>query len=370
MAIIPQVLYAGQTISGDAEYPLGKARNITTTGDGTGTPLEKDWVNDLWGFLQALLDAAGIEASGNPDKLGASQYLDALDARYGGLQAAFDFSVDAGDAPTITVGAGESLTVGGELGVLLYLEDGYVSINDAGAVVDVEVKGDTRTIWYAMAAAGVLVAGADDVPVAAGTDYALGVMPKSEGGAAIRTFDRGGLQLGDADDSHAVLLRAASVTTEAYNWNLPAAAPVDACVMRNAGGTDGAGSWVRLEAGHTFDDWDPDVDDLSNISSVTINAGFWKLVDDVVTWELYGVYTGTGGSVARELTIAPPVASDFSNANHARGGGEAGNTATAIETSNIHITADTAANRIQVGIDAHGNGTNIPFRLRGSYLVL
>ena len=78
MAIIPSTKYSGQTTTGDPGYPDGKAKNVTVSGDGTGTPLEADWVNDLWGFLQALLDRAGITASGSPDEVGTSDYLDSL----------------------------------------------------------------------------------------------------------------------------------------------------------------------------------------------------------------------------------------------------------------------------------------------------
>lgn len=83
MAIVPSTNYSGQIDTSDSTaYPQGKAQNVTVAGDGTGTPLEKAWVNDLWGFLQALLDRAGITPSGDPDEVGASDYLDALEARY------------------------------------------------------------------------------------------------------------------------------------------------------------------------------------------------------------------------------------------------------------------------------------------------
>ena len=78
MALIPKNTYPGQTSAADPNYPQGKAQNITTPGDGTGTPLEEQWVNDLWGFLQDLLDRANITPDGNPDEVGASQYSDAL----------------------------------------------------------------------------------------------------------------------------------------------------------------------------------------------------------------------------------------------------------------------------------------------------
>lgn len=77
MAIIPGTRYPAQT-DADTDYPHGKARNSGSFQDGTGTPLEKDWLNDLWGFNQALLAAASITPSGDPDKVGASQYLAAL----------------------------------------------------------------------------------------------------------------------------------------------------------------------------------------------------------------------------------------------------------------------------------------------------
>jgi hypothetical protein len=77
MALKPSVRYPAQTDT-DAAYPLGKARNAGSFQDGTGTPLEKDWVNDIFGFEQALLDDAGITPSEDPDEVGASQYLDAV----------------------------------------------------------------------------------------------------------------------------------------------------------------------------------------------------------------------------------------------------------------------------------------------------
>ena len=79
MAIIPSTKYTGQIDTSDPTgYPYGKARNVVTAGDGTGTPLEKDWVNDLFGFQQALLARVGVLPTTTPDKVGASQYLDAL----------------------------------------------------------------------------------------------------------------------------------------------------------------------------------------------------------------------------------------------------------------------------------------------------
>lgn len=86
MAINPSTKYTGQIDTSDSTgYPYGKAQNVTAAGDGTGTPLEQDWVNDWFGFIQALLgdDPDGaVTPSGTPEKVGASQLLDALDNRY------------------------------------------------------------------------------------------------------------------------------------------------------------------------------------------------------------------------------------------------------------------------------------------------
>jgi hypothetical protein len=79
MALVPGTAYPSQT-DVDPAYPQGKARNAGTFNDGTGTPLEKRWVNDVWGFLQSLLAYAGITPSGAPDQVGASDYLTATKA--------------------------------------------------------------------------------------------------------------------------------------------------------------------------------------------------------------------------------------------------------------------------------------------------
>lgn len=79
MAINPATQYPGKIDTSDpVGYPYGKAQNVTVSGDGTGTPWEKAIVNDLFGLGQALLSETGITPTGTPDKVGASQYLQAL----------------------------------------------------------------------------------------------------------------------------------------------------------------------------------------------------------------------------------------------------------------------------------------------------
>lgn len=82
MAINPETQYPGKINPSNAEYPYGSARNITVPGDGTGTPWEAALVNDIFGFQQSLLSAAGIVPSGNPDTVQDSEYQAAVDALY------------------------------------------------------------------------------------------------------------------------------------------------------------------------------------------------------------------------------------------------------------------------------------------------
>lgn len=84
MAISISEQYPGKTAGNTTNYPLGEARNVTTPGDGTGTPWEQAIVNDDQGFKQALLAAAGITPSGVPDTALVSQYLQALQALFVG----------------------------------------------------------------------------------------------------------------------------------------------------------------------------------------------------------------------------------------------------------------------------------------------
>lgn len=110
MAINPESRYPGQISPSDAEYPYGKARNITQPGDGSGTPWEAALVNDIFGFQQALLSAAEITPSGDPETATNSQYLNALDARYGLnlLQTTGDSETQAMSQAAVTTAVAEA----------------------------------------------------------------------------------------------------------------------------------------------------------------------------------------------------------------------------------------------------------------------
>ena len=80
MALDPSTEFPGQITAPSAAYPYGSARNVTSPGDNLGTPFTARLLNDVFGFQQALLDAAAITPSGDPDEVGSSQYLAALSA--------------------------------------------------------------------------------------------------------------------------------------------------------------------------------------------------------------------------------------------------------------------------------------------------
>ncbi|WP_448693607.1 hypothetical protein [Pseudomonas rhizophila] len=61
-----------------SDYPQGSFKNRTAPGALDGSYLEQDWANDKEGFFQSLIATAGIVPSGDVDKVGASQYYDAL----------------------------------------------------------------------------------------------------------------------------------------------------------------------------------------------------------------------------------------------------------------------------------------------------
>ena len=75
MAIDQNAQYPVGTGGPSAAYPEGEALNSTAPGALDGFPWEKEGINDLLGFQQALLRAGGVAASGIADTALVSQYL-------------------------------------------------------------------------------------------------------------------------------------------------------------------------------------------------------------------------------------------------------------------------------------------------------
>lgn len=70
--------YPTETSLPSADYPYGKFRNRTAPTAKDGTKLEQDWSNDFFALHWSLIDAAGMTPNGQADKVGQSQYFDAL----------------------------------------------------------------------------------------------------------------------------------------------------------------------------------------------------------------------------------------------------------------------------------------------------
>lgn len=62
----------------DGDYPQGSFKNDSIPGAEDGTPLDAVWANDYAGSDAELFARAGVVPSGQPDKLGASQRVDAI----------------------------------------------------------------------------------------------------------------------------------------------------------------------------------------------------------------------------------------------------------------------------------------------------
>ena len=75
MALDQNAKYPSGTAAATSDYPEGSAVNSTAPGALNGYPLDKDQLNDRFGFEQALLRSMGQAASGSPDTARFSQYL-------------------------------------------------------------------------------------------------------------------------------------------------------------------------------------------------------------------------------------------------------------------------------------------------------
>lgn len=80
MALDIAARYGLQAQPASPQYPQGAGKNDAVPGDQTGTPFDKDFFNDIIGFLQGLIVDAGITISGNPDTADNSDYKNALEA--------------------------------------------------------------------------------------------------------------------------------------------------------------------------------------------------------------------------------------------------------------------------------------------------
>lgn len=78
MALNRKAVYPTQ-IAVATGYPGGAAKNKQSANDTTGTPFEAKWVNDLWGFQDAILARGQRARSGDPDMVQNSDHCYAME---------------------------------------------------------------------------------------------------------------------------------------------------------------------------------------------------------------------------------------------------------------------------------------------------
>ncbi len=93
MAKILSTLYPGK-VDIDANNLDGTFKNRTSDALKDGTPYEKGWSSDVWGFLAHILKKAVISPSGAEENQTNSQYYDALEGLVGRRNVEFETSRD------------------------------------------------------------------------------------------------------------------------------------------------------------------------------------------------------------------------------------------------------------------------------------
>ncbi len=102
-----EVLYPGKTdVDGNNQFGTFKNRTSDTLKD--GTPYEKGWASDVWGFLAHILKKAVVTPSGAEENETVSQYYDALEGLVGRRDVKFeseDLLIDLKTTETVDVNA-------------------------------------------------------------------------------------------------------------------------------------------------------------------------------------------------------------------------------------------------------------------------
>jgi hypothetical protein len=88
MAINLNTSYPGKTTV-DGNNPNGTFKNRTSDALKDGTPFEKKWASDVWGFLSHIMKKAGLIPNGAEENETNSQYYDGLESLMG--RRAVDF---------------------------------------------------------------------------------------------------------------------------------------------------------------------------------------------------------------------------------------------------------------------------------------
>jgi hypothetical protein len=129
---------AGRHVPPDADYPYGSAQNETTEGADDGTPQIAKLRNDVQGFLQGLLQKAGIVPDGDPD-IAAGQYREALDTMPISL-------TQLADGSTIITSGNQLLTINVNTIAIANTSTGAQTVLSSNALSQIAPDGDTYSL--------------------------------------------------------------------------------------------------------------------------------------------------------------------------------------------------------------------------------
>jgi len=132
MAKILKDEYPGKVVI-DANNPNGTFKNRTDDILKDGTPLEKAWTSDIWGFFSHLLNLASVVADGSEENEAASQYMAAfLNIFYTQAQVDTEIDNDISTHAAVTSTHGASGDIVGE--------------NDTQTLTNKTIEGDGNTV--------------------------------------------------------------------------------------------------------------------------------------------------------------------------------------------------------------------------------
>ena len=184
MAIKIYEKFAPRANPADGDYPYGSIKNESVPGAKDGTPLDAVWGNDYAGFDAALLAEAGITPSGQPDKLGASQRVEAMRKIFSNVGTVADIAAGnfkVGSIIRVTDRDNDIFKIvsGGT-------PDGW-GVIDAGGVNTAEIQPSRSTSILGFGAVSGLSSGIDNAPAINASITKLGRLVMPIGDFEIRT---------------------------------------------------------------------------------------------------------------------------------------------------------------------------------------
>lgn len=149
MAIKLEVAYPGKTVV-DGNNQFGTFKNRTNDILKDGTPFERGWASDVWGFLAHILKKAGVVPNSAEENETVSQYYDALEGLIGRRDVKFE-------SEDLIINVQSSTTVDADAKRLSLLDSNSIPkfINDLNITFDITTDLEAGTsekpsTWYGM----------------------------------------------------------------------------------------------------------------------------------------------------------------------------------------------------------------------------